>query len=103
MEDLNAADPGVGRTGSRVRLPAWFDDAPWHRIDSFWWRDLRAPKCAHLVTEADGQGLGVLLRQAPNHADGSHATMCDLCRPGREVCHRDFRAGAAESSGRPTP
>lgn len=82
-EEVRGAIVNLDRTENRVRLPAWFDDAPWHRIDYLGWRDLRAAKCAYLVTEADGQALGVLLRQAPNHADGSRAMMCDLCRSTR--------------------
>ncbi|MFF3264995.1 FBP domain-containing protein [Streptomyces sp. NPDC002932] len=65
----------------KVRLPARFDDVRWHRIDYLGWRDLRAPKRAYLITEADDQPLGVLLRQAPNDAaHGSRTMMCDLCR-----------------------
>ncbi|MEV6123308.1 FBP domain-containing protein [Streptomyces sp. NPDC052077] len=68
----------------RLRLPAWFDDVRWHRIDYLGWRDLRAPRRAYLVAEADGRALGVLLRQAPNEASlGSRAVMCDLCRSSR--------------------
>jgi hypothetical protein len=68
----------------KLRLPAWFDDVRWDRIDYLGWRDLRAPQRAYLVTEAAGQPLGVLLRQAPNDAAlGSRAVMCDLCRSSR--------------------
>ncbi|MDK0520020.1 FBP domain-containing protein [Streptomyces sp. ML-6] len=68
----------------RLRLPAWFDEVRWDRIDYLGWRDLRTPKRAYLVTEADGQALGMLLRQAPNEAAlASRAVMCDLCRSSR--------------------
>ncbi|WP_424534311.1 FBP domain-containing protein [Sphaerisporangium viridialbum] len=80
-EEVRGAIVNLDQTEKRVRLPAWFDDAPWHQIDYLGWRDLRAPKRAYLVTEADDQALGVLLRQAPNEAaHGSRAMMCDLCR-----------------------
>ncbi|WTZ61214.1 FBP domain-containing protein [Streptomyces sp. NBC_01387] len=83
-EEVRGAIVNLDPTEKRVRLPAWFDDVRWHRIDYLGWRDLRAPKRAYLVTEADGQALGVLLRQAPNDAaHGSRAMMCDLCRSTR--------------------
>ncbi|MFE3022375.1 FBP domain-containing protein [Streptomyces sp. NPDC059256] len=83
-EEVRGAIVNLDPTENKVRLPAWFDDTPWHRIDYLGWRDLRAAKCAYLVTEVDGQALGVLLRQAPNHAvHGSRAVMCDLCRSTR--------------------
>lgn len=80
-EEVRGAIVNLDPTEKKVRLPAWFDDAPWHRIDYLGWRDLRAPRRAYLVTEADSQALGVLLQQAPNDAaHGSRAMMCDLCR-----------------------
>ncbi|WP_405750966.1 MULTISPECIES: FBP domain-containing protein [unclassified Streptomyces] len=80
-EEVRGAIVNLDPAEKKVRLPAWFDDVRWHRIDYLGWRDLRAPKRAYLVTEADDQALGVLLRQAPNDpAHGSRAMMCDLCR-----------------------
>ncbi|MEU5398155.1 FBP domain-containing protein [Streptomyces sp. NPDC005963] len=83
-EEVRGAMVNLDPTEHKVRLPTWFDDVRWARIDYLGWRDLRSPQRAYLVTEADGQALGVLLRQAPNHAaHQSRATMCDLCRSAR--------------------
>ncbi|WP_246150732.1 FBP domain-containing protein [Streptomyces qinzhouensis] len=80
-EEIRGAIVNPDTTGTKVRLPTWFDDVRWDRIDYLGWRDLRSPQRAYLVTEADGQALGVLLRQAPNDAaHNSRAMMCDLCR-----------------------
>ncbi|MEU8772130.1 FBP domain-containing protein [Streptomyces griseus] len=80
-EEVRDAIVNLDPATKKVRLPARFDDVRWHRIDYLGWRDLRAPKHAYLVTEADGRAHGVLLRQAPNDAaHGSRAVMCDLCR-----------------------
>ncbi|MEU8265381.1 FBP domain-containing protein [Micromonospora sp. NPDC048999] len=83
-EEVRAAIVNLDPSEKRVRLPVRFDDVRWDRIDYLGWRDLRAPQRVYLVTEADGQALGVLLRQAPNEAVlGSRAVMCDLCRSSR--------------------
>ncbi|EPD91612.1 hypothetical protein HMPREF1486_04571 [Streptomyces sp. HPH0547] len=83
-EEVRGAFVNPDPTAKKIRLPAWFDDVPWHQIDYLGWRDLRAPQLAYLVTEADDQALGVLLRQAPNRAElESRAVMCDLCRSSR--------------------
>ncbi|MFJ8229892.1 FBP domain-containing protein [Streptomyces sp. NPDC094448] len=80
-DEVRGAIVNPDGTGNKVRLPTWFDDVRWDRIDYLGWRDLRSPQRAYLVAEADGQALGVLLRQAPNDAaHGSRAMMCDLCR-----------------------
>lgn len=80
-EEVRGAIVNLDSTENRIRLPARFDDVRWARIDYLGWRDPRSPQRAYLVTEADGQALGVLLRQAPNDAaHGSRAIMCDLCR-----------------------
>lgn len=66
---------------ARVRLPAWFDDIRWERIDYLGWRDTRASQRAYLVGVVDGETVGALLRQSPNKpALASRAVMCDLCR-----------------------
>lgn len=83
-EEVRGAFVNPDPTAKKIRLPAWFDDVPWRQIDYLGWRDLRAPQLAYLVTEADDQALGVLLRQAPNRAElESRAVMCDLCRSSR--------------------
>lgn len=65
----------------RVHLPTNFDEVRWHRIDYFGWRDLRAPMRVYLVADVEGEAVGVMLRQSPNHAAlSSRAVMCDLCR-----------------------
>ncbi|MBF6572693.1 FBP domain-containing protein [Nocardia farcinica] len=70
--------------GERVRLPTWFDEVTWDRIDYLAWRDPRAPVRAYLVTDIDGTALGALLRQCPSQpALASRALMCDLCRATR--------------------
>ncbi|OKJ19430.1 fibronectin-binding protein [Streptomyces sp. CB01580] len=80
-DEVRASIVNLDPAEKRVRLPATFDDTPWHRIDYLGWRDMRAPQRAYVVTEADDQPLGVLLRQAPNDAShASRAMMCDLCR-----------------------
>lgn len=66
---------------ARVRLPAWFDDTRWERIDYLGWRDTRAYQRAYLVADVDGEAAGVVLRQNPSQpALASRAVMCDLCR-----------------------
>lgn len=98
-EEVRASIVNLGPTEKKVRLPAWFDDAPWHRIDYLGWRDMRAAQRAYLVTEADDQALGVLLRQAPNDAaHTSRALMCDLCRSTRR-----FNEVSLFTAQRPSP
>ncbi|MFI1018855.1 FBP domain-containing protein [Streptomyces sp. NPDC020965] len=83
-EEVRGAIVNLDPSENKVRLPAWFDDVRWARIDYLGWRDMRSPQRAYLVTEAQDQALGVLLRQAPNDAaHQSRATMCDLCRSAR--------------------
>ncbi|WGX99024.1 FBP domain-containing protein [Nocardioides sp. L-11A] len=66
---------------ARVRLPAWFDDTRWDRIDYLGWRDTRAQQRAYLVADIDGAAQGVMLRQNPSQpALATRAVMCDLCR-----------------------
>ncbi|MGW6290576.1 FBP domain-containing protein [Streptomyces sp. NPDC055107] len=83
-EEVRGAIVNQDPATKKIRLPVRFDDVRWHRIDYLGWRDLSSPKRAYVVTEADGQARGVLLRQAPNDsAHGSRAMMCDLCRSAR--------------------
>ncbi|GLF98834.1 FBP domain-containing protein [Streptomyces yaizuensis] len=80
-DEVRGAIVNLESTENKVRLPTWFDDVRWDRVDYLGWRDLRSPQRAYLVTEDGGQASGVLLRQAPNDAaHGSRAMMCDLCR-----------------------
>ncbi|WP_229403298.1 FBP domain-containing protein [Micromonospora okii] len=66
--------------GSRVRLPSWFDEIAWDKLDYLGWRDPRAPMRAYLVADVDGVATGLLLRQNPNQAElGGRSVMCSLC------------------------
>lgn len=66
---------------TRVRLPAWFDEIRWARIDYLGWRDTRAQQRVYLVADVDGEARGVVLRQNPSQPTlAARAVMCDLCR-----------------------
>ncbi|RJO70011.1 FBP domain-containing protein [Nocardia panacis] len=83
-DEVRAAIVNTDPPGSRVRLPTWFDEIDWDRLEYLGWRDQRSPRRVYLVTEIDGAAVGVLLEQTPTRAElGSRAMMCDLCRSSR--------------------
>ncbi|MDG3013265.1 FBP domain-containing protein [Speluncibacter jeojiensis] len=80
-DEVRGAIVNMDPPGGRVRLPTWFDEIAWHKLEYLGWRDQRSPMRAYLVAEVDGAAAGALLRQVPSRAElGSRAMMCDLCR-----------------------
>ncbi|RGC68623.1 hypothetical protein C5N14_12700 [Micromonospora sp. MW-13] len=79
-DEVRGAIANLDAVGSKVRLPAWFDEVAWDKLDYLGWRDPRAPLRAYLVTDIDGTASGALLRQSPSRAElGGRAVMCSLC------------------------
>lgn len=64
----------------RLGLPSGMDDLRWDDLDFLGWREAGAPQRAYLVTERDGDLLGIVLRVATGAARGFTArSMCSLC------------------------
>ena len=80
----NASDAEL----AQMTLPHDFLLTEWAHLDAFAWRDPRISGRGYLVTELDGEPVGVVLRAAG--ANGSHhrAAICNLChtpQPGDQV------------------
>lgn len=65
--------------GEAKRLPVPHDLAgqQWPDLDFLGWTDQRAPQRRYLVTERDGEFVGIALRFAPGNR--TKTTMCDIC------------------------
>ncbi|WP_157426094.1 FBP domain-containing protein [Agromyces salentinus] len=87
----------------QLSLPVSFFVTEWAHLDAFAWRDPRIPTRGYLVTELDGEPVGVVLRTPA--ASGSHhrAAICNLChtqQPADQVAIISARkAGAAGERG----
>ena len=86
---------------AHVLLPADFADTPWERLDYFGWRDRKLPQVGYVVTELDGQTVGVLLRQADSRPRSR--PQCAWCNdvelPNDVVLFAAKRAGDAGRKG----
>jgi len=79
-DEVRGAIANLDPAESKVRLPGWFDEIAWDKLDYLAWRDSRAPLRAYLVADIDGTASGLLLRQAPSRAElGKRSVMCALC------------------------
>ncbi|MFD0340166.1 FBP domain-containing protein [Streptomyces sp. NPDC127117] len=63
----------------RLPLPRDLDEQPWDDLDFLGWRDLSAPGRSYLVTERDGELIGVTLRFPSQQRGFLHRSMCSLC------------------------
>ncbi|MCX4736196.1 FBP domain-containing protein [Streptomyces sp. NBC_01363] len=87
----------------RLPLPRDLDEQPWDDLDFLGWRDLSAPGRSYIVTERDGELIGVTLRFPSQQRGFLHRSMCSLClttHPGSGVSLMTARkTGAAGREG----
>ena len=67
--------------GDAKRLPMPRDLAgqPWDDLDFLGWRDLAEPGRSYIVTEHDGELIGITLRFPSQQRGFLHRSMCSLC------------------------
>lgn len=63
----------------RLPIPRDLRETPWDDLDFLGWRDLSAPDRSYLVTERDGEPVGVTLRFDPSRRSLRHSSLCSLC------------------------
>ncbi|MGI5380155.1 FBP domain-containing protein [Streptomyces sp. CA-251387] len=63
----------------RLSLPRDLAERPWDDLDFLGWRDPGAPDRSYLVTERDGQPVGVTLRFPSSQRSLLRYSMCSLC------------------------
>lgn len=87
----------------RLAIPRDLDQRPWDDLDFLGWRDPGAPDRSYLVTERQGQLVGVTLRFPSSQRGLLHRSLCSLClttHPGGGVSLMTARkAGAAGREG----
>ncbi|MET9386775.1 FBP domain-containing protein [Streptomyces sp. NPDC002928] len=87
----------------RVAVPRDLDQHPWDDLDFLGWRDPGAPDRSYLVTEREGQFVGVTLRFPSSQRGFLHRSMCSLCltthRGGGVSLMTARKAGAAGREG----
>ena len=62
-----------------VALPIDYLLTDWERIDFLGWRDPKAPRRGYIVTEVDGEPVGVVLRAAETSMPHNRSAYCSLC------------------------
>ena len=73
---------------AQLSLPHDFLLTEWAHLDAFAWRDPRIAGRGYLVTELDGEPVGVVLRAAGANGSRHRAAICNLChtaQPGDQV------------------
>ncbi|MFF4836864.1 FBP domain-containing protein [Streptomyces sp. NPDC001315] len=87
----------------RLTVPRDLDQRPWDDLDFLGWRDPGAPDRSCLVTEREGQFIGVTLRFPSSQRGFLHRSMCSLCltthRGGGVSLMTARKAGAAGREG----
>jgi len=82
-------------------LPPGLGETPWSDLDYLGWRDPKLPLLGYVVTELDGEPVGVLLRQAQRTPRGR--VQCAWCEdvqlPSPVTFFGAKRAGEAGRSG----
>jgi len=63
----------------RLATPRGLDELPWDHLDFLGWRDPGAPDRGYLVTERDGNLVGVTLRFPSSRRGFLRRSMCSLC------------------------
>ncbi|MCC4907511.1 FBP domain-containing protein [Microbacterium sp. cx-59] len=53
---------------AHVLIPTDLAETPWDRLDFFGWRDRKLPQVGYIVTELDGDAVGLILREADTKA-----------------------------------
>jgi hypothetical protein len=77
------------------------DDLDWSALNLLGWRDRKAPQLGFVVTEIDGEPVGVALRQAeaPTRTRPQCSWCEDVTLPNEVVFFAAKRAGAAGRKG----
>ncbi|MFF0791794.1 FBP domain-containing protein [Streptomyces spiralis] len=87
----------------RLPVPRDLDERPWDDLDFLGWRDPGAPDRSYLVTERDGDLVGIALRFPSSRRGFLHRSMCSLCltthRGGGVSLMTARKAGAAGREG----
>lgn len=95
----NASDAEL----AQLSLPHDFLLTEWAHLDAFAWRDPRIALRGYLVTELDGELMGVVLRAAGPNGSRHRPAICNLChtpQPGDQVeLFSARRAGPAGERG----
>jgi hypothetical protein len=71
----------------RLTIPKVLSGQPWDDLDFLGWYDPAAPDRTYLVTERNGEFVGLVMRSAV--AQAHRPTMCTIClttHPGSGVC-----------------
>ncbi|MFD3492706.1 FBP domain-containing protein [Streptomyces sp. NPDC058690] len=63
----------------RLPMPRDLAEQPWDDLDFLGWRDLAAPGRSYIVTEHDGELIGITLRFPSRQRGFLHRSMCSLC------------------------
>ncbi|WP_282700671.1 FBP domain-containing protein [Streptomyces sp. CC219B] len=63
----------------RLSVPRDLGERPWDDLDFLGWRDPGAPDRSYLVTEREGQPVGIALRFPPAQRSLMRTSMCSLC------------------------
>ncbi|MFF1836513.1 FBP domain-containing protein [Streptomyces sp. NPDC058231] len=63
----------------RLPMPRDLAEQPWDDLDFLGWRDLAAPGRSYIVTEHDGELVGITLRFPSQQRGFLHRSMCSLC------------------------
>lgn len=63
----------------RLPIPRDLAEQPWDDLDFLGWRDLAEPGRSYIVTEHDGELIGITLRFPSQQRGFLHRSMCSLC------------------------
>ncbi|MFE6160971.1 FBP domain-containing protein [Streptomyces sp. NPDC056486] len=64
----------------RLTLPAGFPETPWSDLDFLGWRDPKAPDRGYIVTERDGEYVGIALRASTGARKSLlKSSICSVC------------------------
>ncbi|MGY2083051.1 FBP domain-containing protein [Blastococcus sp. SYSU DS0539] len=86
-----------------LTLPEEFGSLEWAEQEVLGWRDPKAPLRGYLVTEVDGETVGIAVRAADTSMSSRTAAMCLLCQTARSgdgvSLFTARRSGAAGRNG----
>jgi len=89
------------RERNTLTIPSEFAGLDWPSLDFLAWRDARSPMLGYVVTELDGQAIGVLMRQAESRPRSrAQCSWCeDVQLPNDVIFSSAKRAGEAGRNG----
>ncbi|MFF3055643.1 FBP domain-containing protein [Streptomyces sp. NPDC057909] len=79
-QDIRASFVNCSKGESkRLPMPRDLAEQPWDDLDFLGWRDLAEPGRSYIVTEHDGELIGITLRFPSQQRGFLHRSMCSLC------------------------